>query len=93
MVPVPLQMTGGAANVVYGVCDSQTWQAFPAPFLNTAAHHTLTVQCSAACTLHWVHFPLCRHPDLDWLERELAGPSPPSMVVLVNPCNPTGAPC
>ncbi len=30
------------------------------------------------------------HPDLDWLEAELAGPSPPKMVVLVNPCNPTG---
>jgi hypothetical protein len=30
------------------------------------------------------------HPDLDWLEGELAGPSPPRMVVIVNPCNPTG---
>ena len=32
------------------------------------------------------------HPDLDWLEQELAGPKPPKMVVLVNPNNPTGAP-
>ncbi|KFM24371.1 Aspartate aminotransferase [Auxenochlorella protothecoides] len=31
------------------------------------------------------------HPDLDWLEAALARPSPPRMVVLVNPCNPTGA--
>lgn len=30
------------------------------------------------------------HPDLDWLERELEGPNPPKMVVLVNPNNPTG---
>ena len=30
------------------------------------------------------------HPDLDWLEAELAGPTPPKLVVLVNPCNPTG---
>ena len=29
-------------------------------------------------------------PDLDWLELELARPRPPKMVVLVNPCNPTG---
>lgn len=28
------------------------------------------------------------HPDLDWLEGQLAGPEPPRMVVLVNPCNP-----
>ena len=36
--------------------------------------------------------PQTLHPDLDWLEAELAGPSPPKMVVLVNPCNPTGPP-
>ncbi|GAB4819316.1 hypothetical protein N2152v2_006362 [Parachlorella kessleri] len=30
------------------------------------------------------------HPDLDWLEGALAGPSPPKMVVITNPCNPTG---
>jgi len=35
--------------------------------------------------------PRTLHPDLDWLQRELAGPQPPRMVVLVNPCNPTGA--
>ncbi|CAL5223689.1 g6241 [Coccomyxa viridis] len=29
-------------------------------------------------------------PDLDWLEQTLSGPDPPKMVVLVNPCNPTG---
>ena len=29
-------------------------------------------------------------PDLDWLEQALAVPTPPKMVVLVNPCNPTG---
>jgi aspartate/methionine/tyrosine aminotransferase len=50
-----LQMTGGAAEVVFGPCN-----------------------------------PDSLHPDLDWLERQLRGPSPPKMVVLVNPCNPTG---
>lgn len=34
--------------------------------------------------------PDTMRPSLAWLERELAGPSPPKMVVLVNPCNPTG---
>lgn len=34
--------------------------------------------------------PSTFHPDLNWLEQELLGPSPPKMVVLVNPCNPTG---
>lgn len=34
--------------------------------------------------------PTTLHPDLDWLEEQLRGPSPPRMVVLVNPCNPTG---
>ena len=35
--------------------------------------------------------PLCSgHPDLDWLAAELAGPNPPRLVVLTNPCNPTG---
>ena len=41
------------------------------------------------------------HPDLDWLEAELAGagageaagPAPPKMVVITNPCNPSGEPC
>lgn len=30
------------------------------------------------------------HPDLTWLQQQLQGPQPPRMVVLVNPCNPTG---
>lgn len=30
------------------------------------------------------------HPDLDWLQQQLAGDQPPKMVVIVNPCNPTG---
>ncbi|KAK9839419.1 hypothetical protein WJX81_001094 [Elliptochloris bilobata] len=34
--------------------------------------------------------PDSMHPDLDWLEAELAGPRPPRLVVLINPCNPTG---
>lgn len=29
-------------------------------------------------------------PDLGWLRQRLQQPSPPRMVVLVNPCNPTG---
>ena len=30
------------------------------------------------------------HPDLDWLEAALAQPAPPRVVVICNPCNPTG---
>lgn len=29
-------------------------------------------------------------PDLDWLQQELTGPSPPRAVYLVNPSNPSG---
>lgn len=35
--------------------------------------------------------PASWHPDLEWLAAELSSGSPPRMVVLVNPCNPTGA--
>ena len=72
-------MTGGAASVVYGVCDSQTWQACPrsrlvGPFQLRNACRVLgsTVRCLP-----------CRHPDLDWLEQELAGPDPPQRLRLV----------
>ena len=34
--------------------------------------------------------PLSMHPDLDWLQEQMQGPHPPKLVVLVNPCNPTG---
>ena len=32
-------------------------------------------------------------PDLDWLQDQLSGPSPPKLVYVVNPCNPTGGAC
>ena len=35
--------------------------------------------------------PASWRPNLEWLAEELTGASPPRMVVLVNPCNPTGA--
>jgi hypothetical protein len=35
--------------------------------------------------------PTTLHPDLNWLQHRLEQPSPPRMVVMVNPCNPTGA--
>ncbi|GFR53019.1 hypothetical protein Agub_g15711 [Astrephomene gubernaculifera] len=34
--------------------------------------------------------PASQRPSLEWLRGQLAGPQPPKMVVLVNPCNPTG---
>lgn len=34
--------------------------------------------------------PLTLHPNLDWLQTVLRKPTPPKMVILVNPCNPTG---
>lgn len=30
------------------------------------------------------------HPDLDWLEAQCKSDNPPKLVVVVNPCNPTG---
>jgi aspartate/methionine/tyrosine aminotransferase len=30
------------------------------------------------------------HPDIDWLQQQLTSALPPKMVVIVNPCNPTG---
>jgi hypothetical protein len=30
------------------------------------------------------------HPDLDWLQREFEGRSPPKLIYLVNPSNPSG---
>ncbi len=32
-------------------------------------------------------------PDLDWLEDELESATPPKLVYIVNPCNPTGVLC
>lgn len=37
--------------------------------------------------------PLTLHPNLEWLQTVLSKPTPPKMVVLVNPCNPTGQAC
>ncbi|EFJ50455.1 aspartate aminotransferase [Volvox carteri f. nagariensis] len=34
--------------------------------------------------------PVTMRPSREWLRRELSGPMPPKMVVIVNPCNPTG---
>lgn len=34
--------------------------------------------------------PHTLQPDLDWLEKRFDEPNPPTLVVLVNPCNPTG---
>ncbi|KAK9815338.1 hypothetical protein WJX72_001946 [[Myrmecia] bisecta] len=55
-------------------------------------NHLMAVQMTGGA--HNVVYGECDkqtwHPDLDWLERELAGPSPPKVVVIVNPCNPTG---
>ena len=71
------------------------------------SRYMATHECPVNCVLHFgvlpqmtggsndVVFGRCDpatwHPDLDWLEGAVAGPSPPRMVVLINPCNPTGA--
>lgn len=34
--------------------------------------------------------PVTFHPDLGWLREAMAVEYPPRLVVLVNPCNPTG---
>ena len=48
-------------------------------------------QTGGTSTLVWGECdPHTLHPDLGWLRKTMTGPSPPKMVVLCNPCNPTG---
>lgn len=88
-----VHVTAGAnqafVNVVLSLLDSTDRACLFVPYY---FNHLMALQMTgggsnvvfAPCDPHTFH------PDLDWLERELTGSTPPRMVVLVNPCNPTG---
>lgn len=77
------------SNMVLALLDPSDRVALYKPYY---FNHLMAIQMSGGG--HNVAFgprkPGSGHPDLDWLAAELAGPNPPRLVVLTNPCNPTG---
>jgi aspartate/methionine/tyrosine aminotransferase len=88
-----VQVTAGAnqafANVVISLLDPSDTACLFVPYY---FNHLMAIQMTggANSVLLGPCDPKTFHPDLEWLASRLAGPSPPKMVVLVNPCNPTG---
>mmetsp|Transcript_71576 Transcript_71576/g.226056 ORF Transcript_71576/g.226056 Transcript_71576/m.226056 type:complete len:317 (+) Transcript_71576:37-987(+) len=89
-----VMVTSGAnqafVNLVLTLTDAGDEVVFFRPYY---FNHLMAVQMTGGKSA--VTFgPCCEdtmHPDLDWLEGLLAGPGPPpKMVVVVNPCNPSG---
>jgi len=54
--------------------------------------HLMTItQTGGADNIVWGECdPHTLHPDITWLRGAMSGPSPPKLVVICNPCNPTG---
>lgn len=88
-----VQVTAGAnqafANIVISLLDASDTACLFVPYY---FNHLMAIQMTggAKSVLFGPCDPHTFHPDLDWLAAQLAGPMPPKMVVLVNPCNPTG---
>ncbi|KAK9809123.1 hypothetical protein WJX72_009699 [[Myrmecia] bisecta] len=88
-----VMVTAGAnqafTNIVLTLTDAHDRVALFCPYYFNAL---MTVQMTGGGA-NVVYGP-CRpedwHPDLDWLEQEMHGPQPPKLVMLVNPCNPSG---
>lgn len=80
----------GFANLVVALLDPGDSCVLFRPYY---FNHLMALQMTggAASVVLGQCDPASWHPDFDWLEGVLTGPSPPKMVVLVNPCNPTGA--
>ncbi|KAF5834510.1 PLP-dependent transferase [Dunaliella salina] len=86
-------VTAGAnqafTNIVLALCDETDNVALFTPYY---FNHLMAFQMSGSADR--VQLGPCNpntlHPDLDWLEAQLASSNKPRMVVLVNPCNPTG---
>ena len=79
----------GFINIVLTLLDPNDAAILFVPYY---FNHLMALQMTGGG--HSVVFGRCHQqtwrPDLDWLEQVLAVPTPPKMVVLVNPCNPTG---
>lgn len=88
-----LMVTAGAnqafVNLVLTLCDESDSVVLFKPYY---FNHMMALQMTGSAPQ--VLLGPCNadslHPDLQWLQQQLAGPRPPKMVVIVNPCNPTG---
>ena len=79
----------GFVNLVLATLDAGDRAAVFAPYYFNAVM-ALQMTGSADRIAVGPCDPVTWAPDLDWLERELAGADPPRMVVIVSPSNPTG---
>ncbi len=88
-----VMVTAGAnqafTNLVLALCNPQDSVVLFRPYY---FNHMMALQMTGGgCNvLLGPCSPGDLHPDLDWLQAQLQGPRPPKMVVLANPCNPTG---
>lgn len=75
--------------MVLTLCDASDEVVLFKPFY---FNHQMAVQMTGGAQriVYGPCHPATLHPDLDWLEQQLVGRQPPKMVVLVNPCNPSG---
>eukprot|EP00775_Hariotina_reticulata_P011561 gene11559-11705_t len=88
-----VMVTAGAnqafVNLVLTLCDTSDKVVLFAPYY---FNHLMALQMTGGAdqvALGPCH-PDTLHPDLEWLQQQLQGPHPPRLVVIVNPCNPTG---
>lgn len=88
-----VMVTAGAnqafVNLVLTLCDASNSVVLFKPYY---FNHMMALQMTGSAPQ--VQLGPCDadslHPDLQWLQQQLQGPKPPKMVVIVNPCNPTG---
>lgn len=94
-VQYDVMVTAGAnqafTNIVLTLMDASDRIVLFTPYY---FNHLMAVQMTGggANVVYGKCDPRTWHPDLDWLEAELQGACPPKVVVIVNPCNPTGMP-
>ncbi|KAF6259878.1 pyridoxal phosphate-dependent transferase [Scenedesmus sp. NREL 46B-D3] len=88
-----VMVTSGAnqafVNAVLALCDASDRVVLFVPYY---FNHIMALQMTGGAP-QVVLGACCAgslHPDWAWLQQQLAGPHPPKLVVLVNPCNPTG---
>lgn len=88
-----IMVTAGAnqafVNIVLSLLDPGSRVVLFKPYY---FNHLMAIQMTGSSNS--VVFGPCNpqtfHPDLVWLEQQLQGPDAPKMVVITNPCNPTG---